>query len=280
MAGDWIKVEIATPDKPEIVKLASLLGIDQDSAFGKCVRFWMWADQQTRNGNDLSVTTIFIDRLVALPGFAENLKKVGWLAGEDLTLRIPNFDRHNGKSGKTRALTRNRVQSHRNADVTHEPLAEKRREDIREESSVLAAQEEPLALELNPPGAHKGAVQATDASKPNGQAKDEEPVEPPGFTEFWLRWPTNSRKVNRAGCLKAWVSRKLESDANAILAGLRRAKESVDWTKEQGRFIPLPATWMNQRRWEAPKPGKGKPGWLPTFEEAQAMFGLGKEAQA
>ena len=29
-----------------------------------------------------------------------------------------------------------------------------------------------------------------------------------------------------------------------------RKKISYDWTKENGRFIPMPATYLNQRRWE------------------------------
>ena len=38
MAGDWIKVEHTTPDKPEVVKLADMIGIDQDAVVGKLLR--------------------------------------------------------------------------------------------------------------------------------------------------------------------------------------------------------------------------------------------------
>jgi len=41
MAGDWIKVEHWTPDKPEIFRLADELEIDPDAVVGKLVRLWV-----------------------------------------------------------------------------------------------------------------------------------------------------------------------------------------------------------------------------------------------
>lgn len=144
MAGDWIKVEHTTPDKPEVVKLAGILGIDQDAVVGKLLRLWIWADQQSVSGNAITVTNSFLDRLVFCPGFAAGLVKVGWLNGREGLLSIPNFDRHNGQTAKNRANTNRRVANSRkahnervtktcNANVTlgalQKPLPEKRRED-------------------------------------------------------------------------------------------------------------------------------------------------------
>jgi len=117
MAGDWIKVTHATPDKPEIVRIADRCGLDIDAAFGKCVRLWIWADQQTVDGNALTVTDAFIDRLVHCPGFSAALREVDWLQARSGSLAIPRFDRHNGQSAKQRALTRDRVKRKRNGDV-------------------------------------------------------------------------------------------------------------------------------------------------------------------
>lgn len=50
MASSWIKVEVITPDKPEIFQIAELLNIDPDAVLGKLVRIWAWADQQTIDG--------------------------------------------------------------------------------------------------------------------------------------------------------------------------------------------------------------------------------------
>ncbi|HEN3655088.1 TPA: hypothetical protein U5E37_003057 [Yersinia enterocolitica] len=51
MASSWIKVEVITPDKPEIFQLAEILNVDPDTVLGKLIRVWVWADQQTIDGN-------------------------------------------------------------------------------------------------------------------------------------------------------------------------------------------------------------------------------------
>jgi hypothetical protein len=134
MAGDWIKVDCTTPDKPEVVAMATFLKIDQDAVVGKCIRLWVWANQQSVDGNALNVTDSFIDRLTYCPGFSLALRHVGWLDGRDSRLSIPNFDRHNGQPAKTRALTKDRVGKTRNAsecnaETVTKPLPEKRREE-------------------------------------------------------------------------------------------------------------------------------------------------------
>ena len=104
MAGDCIKVEHTTPDKPEVVKLAELLHMDDpDFVLGKLWRFWAWADANTQDGI-LKTKYSHIDRVVYCPGFARGLVSVGWLQGREGALVIPNFDRHNGNSSKARAL--------------------------------------------------------------------------------------------------------------------------------------------------------------------------------
>lgn len=56
MAGDWIKFETTTPDKPEVDRIATVLDVDPDAVVGKLIRFWIWADQQALDGNAVSVT--------------------------------------------------------------------------------------------------------------------------------------------------------------------------------------------------------------------------------
>ncbi|EGE3507653.1 hypothetical protein DLV31_21775, partial [Shigella flexneri] len=113
MASNWIKLEVITPDKPEIFRLAEILNIDPDAALGKVIRFWAWADQQMIDGNAdcnaRGVTKSAIDRITFMSGFADALIQVGWLVENDGGLSLPNFERHNGKSSKKRAVTNERV---------------------------------------------------------------------------------------------------------------------------------------------------------------------------
>lgn len=134
MAGDWIKVESATLDKPEVYRIADLLGVTPDQTLGLLLRFWVWLDRNSCNGRVTLMYAKSIDTVMRCDGFAACLVDVGWAAVDDSAgvLTITNFDRHNGKSAKTRASTQQRVQRHRNAVVTPEPLPEKRREEIKE----------------------------------------------------------------------------------------------------------------------------------------------------
>ena len=111
MAGDWIKFEHATPDKPEVAMIAEDLSIDPDAVTGKLIRLWVWADQQTINGNAPSVPLAFLDRLVFCPGFCKALQKVGWIQLDEGRVNFPNFGIHNGSSAKKRALTARRKAS-------------------------------------------------------------------------------------------------------------------------------------------------------------------------
>lgn len=142
MSGDWAKIELNTPDKPEVWLIADLLEIDPDAAFGKVFRVWAWFDEHTENGNAPSVTKRLLDRQVGVTGFCDAMLQAGWMQEKDGVIGLPNFDKHNGNSAKKRANTNRRVAQHRenkgvsacNAkgvtkSVTRE---EKRREDIKE----------------------------------------------------------------------------------------------------------------------------------------------------
>jgi uncharacterized phage protein (TIGR02220 family) len=141
VAGDWLKIECGTPDKPEVFEIASALKISLPEAFGRLFLVWRLFDQRTEDGNAPSVTSAYIDFVAGVPGFSEAMRKVGWLAGgEDgkAGISLPEFDHHNGKTAKSRVLTARRVATHKtrsgNADgngtLTHTalPREEKRRE--------------------------------------------------------------------------------------------------------------------------------------------------------
>lgn len=113
MAGDWIKFEMVTPDKPEVFQMAEALAIDPDAVVGKLLRVWSWFDQHSQTGN-ASVTVIaLLDRQTGVAGFCSAMESVGWMARDENGLFLPHFDRHNGKTAKNRALTNRRVAASR-----------------------------------------------------------------------------------------------------------------------------------------------------------------------
>lgn len=68
------------------------------------------------------------------------------------------------------------------------------------------------------------------------------------FDRFWSVYP---KKINKEAARKAWLKIK-DSDSlvETMIQSLEKAKASRDWQKEQGKFIPHPATWLNNKRWE------------------------------
>jgi hypothetical protein len=66
-----------------------------------------------------------------------------------------------------------------------------------------------------------------------------------GFDKFWKEYP---RRVSRSTAAKSWL--KLKPPLAEVLTALEVQKQSDQWQKDNGKFIPHPATWLNQRRWE------------------------------
>lgn len=69
-----------------------------------------------------------------------------------------------------------------------------------------------------------------------------------GFGVFWITYP---KKISKGQAERAWAKlRPDEQLQGRILAGLGRAKTSEQWAKDEGRYIPHAATWLNARGWE------------------------------
>lgn len=115
MSTDWLKVEVNTPDKPEIFEIAAEVGMEPDLVFAKLFRVWSWFDQHSAKGNAPVTLMSRIDNIAGARGFAEAMKKSGWLVVRKNEILIPNFDRHCGNPAKKRALNARRQAKFRNA---------------------------------------------------------------------------------------------------------------------------------------------------------------------
>ena len=142
MAGDWIKMERGTPEKPEVLAITVRMGWDDpDLTVGKLFRLWCWFDQHTTDGNAIGVTPALLDRYLCVSGFIDAVALSGWVVVNSDGISLPNFDKHNGASAKKRGLTAKRVANHKtnastNARSVSEalPREEKRREEKNKES--------------------------------------------------------------------------------------------------------------------------------------------------
>jgi hypothetical protein len=69
----------------------------------------------------------------------------------------------------------------------------------------------------------------------------------PGFVRFWSTWPKSQRKVGKAECAKRWKARRLETEADALVAHVQAMLGTQQWREG---FEPAPLTYINQRRWQ------------------------------
>jgi hypothetical protein len=68
------------------------------------------------------------------------------------------------------------------------------------------------------------------------------------FKRFWKAFP---RKVGKGAAWK--VFSKIDPNdelVDKMIETVADWKKSKDWIKDGGQFIPYPATWLNQERWE------------------------------
>lgn len=69
-----------------------------------------------------------------------------------------------------------------------------------------------------------------------------------GFDLFWEAYP---KKVAKQEAIKAWKSLKPDGLLlGKIINGIERWKTSDQWQRENGQYIPYPASWLRGKRWE------------------------------
>ena len=69
-----------------------------------------------------------------------------------------------------------------------------------------------------------------------------------GFLRFWAAYPN---KRGKGAARKAWHSKGCEKlTADIVAAVHQQAARDEQWRKDNGQYIPHPATWLRAERWE------------------------------
>jgi hypothetical protein len=98
------------------------------------------------------------------------------------------------------------------------------------------------SLNLNP------SVGVTDVTPPTRAAEPTDKKWKTRFEEFWEAYP---RKTGKGAAEKAYEKIKPSKELHeTMIRAVRSAALSRQWKKDGGQFIPYPATWLNQKRWE------------------------------
>lgn len=145
MASDWIKVRTVLPTDGRLRIVSRTCHVLPVTAFGALVTLWCLADAHAdESGTLVGYTCDDIDGLVGVPGFCKSLPD-DWLDASGEYVKLPEYQEHNGTTGKSRAQATKRQKRHR--DVTNESRSErdtsvtreeKRREEKKEQKQKTA----------------------------------------------------------------------------------------------------------------------------------------------
>ena len=95
----------------------------------------------------------------------------------------------------------------------------------------------------NPIQSNPNPIQSESESESESNARK---AIDPAFDAFWAVYP---KKTGKEAARKAF--KKIPKSAHSLLVpAVEAQKKSRQWMEENGRFIPNPATWLNQGRWE------------------------------
>lgn len=84
-----------------------------------------------------------------------------------------------------------------------------------------------------------------------------------GFEKFWEIYP---KKSGRQNAKKAWDKLCPDEELRkTIFEALKKQKKLPQWNKENGQYIPYPAKWLEEKRWED-EPGGSASDETPHFD--------------
>jgi len=86
---------------------------------------------------------------------------------------------------------------------------------------------------------------ATQYPIPNTQVNP--PSNPAGFDEFWAAYP---KKIGKQAAIAVWKRKKVNGLLPNVLEAIDAQKTSEQWKRDGGQYIPNPATWLTQGRWD------------------------------
>jgi len=154
---------------------------------------------------------------------------------------------------------------------------QKKQQSVREKLGAISEKRAKAARQVREakPLAERETVPANEGAngqqtgpypKPNTKTKESPPTVPllgdeRVLEEFEVWWQAYPRKIGRRATLEAYQRVRAEAGADQLLAAVKAAAAAWKAEGTQDRFIPHPANWLEQRRWQnvAPAPAPDAP---------------------
>lgn len=122
MADEWIKMRRNLLNHPKVVRISSALLADKFRTVGGLHAVWSVFDEFSVDGKLNGYSYSAMDVTIGWPGFCEAMAAVKWLDHDGESLVVPEFDEHNGASGKRRAQDAKSKRNRRHLSASNEDI--------------------------------------------------------------------------------------------------------------------------------------------------------------
>lgn len=210
-------------NKPQLREIGNRVGLDRLAVAGRVVLIWATA-QEKANGEGVLAGKFpaWVDTFVECAGFATAMMEAGWLDLTPAGVKIPEFDAFISKRAIRRLSKAEWQQANRTGKLaTAEPNVDR------------------CGPNVDPTGTLPPATTVSGPTRKEVAAR---------FERFWTAFPNKKGKPAALG--KFRVLDPSEELLVRILAAIELQSRSQQWVKDDGQFIPNPATWLHNKRWE------------------------------
>lgn len=262
----FVPVEITLREHFKAYQLADILRISVSEAIGLVVCLWMWALTNAPEG-DLSrhppkVIANACHWRKKPEDLINALQQCKFLTSD---MRIHDWDDYLGKLLEQREANKIR---------NRESRAKKKVAELEMKKKLIALEAELAKHHEHITSASRDGAIEHNSTEHNTNEEDstKEDTRIAGannleslFDLFWAAYP---KKVAKAKAVQAFE--KLKPDKGLLdqmLSAITKQKKSEAWTRDSGRFIPNPATWLTQERWEDEVIVSAAPGKRLNFQD-------------
>lgn len=228
MAGDWIKMRSDLFTHPKVVRIASALKADARPdvlrVVGALMSVWCLFDAHSVDGELDGYTAEHVDDQLRWNGFCAAVRAVGWLEYEDggSSMKLPEFETHNGQSAKRRAQDADRKRDDRKTSASEADKKRTREEKRREEKY--------------PPTPYDEIVEQYHAKLPTlPTVRLKTTKRTKACRDFWV-WVLTStksdgeRRAQTADQALTWIAGYFDrASGNEFLLGNRPGKDHSNW---------------------------------------------------
>lgn len=233
----WIESHQALGQHPKVLQLSKACGWSVDETIGKLHRFWWWCLDYATDGRLERFDHATIGSVFGVSegesNLVQSLTRIGFLDSEP-EIRVHDWWDYAGRFLQVRYKRTPKIWKEIKRFYGHSIQRTNNRTTTEQQPTNNHKPNQPNLTNLNQPNLTK----PTSCDMPSAVAE---------FEEFWKAYP---RKVGgKKNALRAWGKAKDRPAIQHLLVIIGRHRETEQWKKDGGQYIPYPATWLNRGMW-------------------------------